>query len=210
MVAAVWHRWDLVVLSIVFHCVVLGLFLATAAMPRKRLLNLPNGALAAFFVALYAEMYGVPLTLVLLQPVMPKWLAAHLYAPPLPVRFLGSAVIIVGFGLVYLGWRFIHYNRGGLVQSGIYAHLRHPQYLGLLVLTLGQIIQWPTLTAILLWPFLLVLYVHLSHVEDRELVARFGVAAVTFQRSVPGFVPKSRGSVRTALKGPMRKESTNS
>ncbi len=114
---AVSQRWDLVVLSVAFHCIVLGLFLATAAVPRKRIANLPNGALAAFFVALYAEMYGLPLTLVLLQPLMPTWLAAGFYPPPLLLRFVGSAVIIVGFGLVYLGWRSIHRQRGQLVRG---------------------------------------------------------------------------------------------
>jgi methanethiol S-methyltransferase len=210
LVAATWHRWDLVALSVVFHCVVLGLFLITAAIPRKRAANLPNGALAAFFVALYAEMYGLPLTLLLLQPVMPVWLAANLYAPPLPVRFLGSAVIVVGFGLVYLGWRAIHANRGGVVRTGVYAYLRHPQYLGLMILTLGQIIQWPTLSAAILWPLLVLLYARLARREDFELAQSYGASAATFQRDVPGFVPRLRRSARATTKHHVRKESMSS
>ena len=189
---ALYHRWDLVVVSIGFQGVVLGLFLATSALPRRRLANAPNGMLAAFLVALYTEMYGLPLTLYLLQPLLPGRVDVLSYPPPLALRLAGSAIILAGFMLVFLGWRVVHRSRGRLVESGIYGRIRHPQYVGLALLTLGELVQWPTLTGIVLWPLLVVLYRRLAAVEDREVVALFGRRAVAYQRRVPAFVPRLR------------------
>lgn len=210
-----WHqygRWDLLALSLVFHVAVLGLFIAGAVLPRHRVVNVPNGALLAFLVALFAEMYGLPLTVYLLQPLVP--LGDLFYPVPLAVRLLGSAFMLAGFLLVFAGWRLIYRAPGRVVGYGIYAHIRHPQYVGLIVLTLGQLIEWPTITGLLLWPLVVLLYVRLSRKEDAEVVARCGQPAVDYQARVPAFIPrlsrsreatKDVGSPRAAQDGHTRR-----
>jgi methanethiol S-methyltransferase len=207
-----WERWDLVAISVVVHLAVLGLFLASAAVPRRRLVNRPNGMLAAFFVALYAEMYGVPLTLYMLQPVLPGRLGLIDYPPPLALRLVGSGLILVGFYLVFLGWRRVHRSGGRLVQDGLYGRLRHPQYLGLAVLTLGQLVQWPTVAGLALWPLVVLLYRRVARMEEADLVAAHGLEAERYIAAVPGFLPRlSRGATRqdvTTVVKPLGKEST--
>jgi len=210
-VFAVWgqyDRWDLVAISLVFHVGVLGLFLATAALPRYKVASLPNGMLLAFLVALFAEMYGLPLTVYLLGPLLP---GGDLFYPvPMVMRIAGSVLMFVGFLLVFLGWRVVFRSDGALVTTGIYAHIRHPQYVGLAVLTLGQFIEWPTLIGLILWPLLVLLYARLSHREDVELVDKFGKPARKYQSRVPAFAPHMRGRVHQSSSQRMRKESVGS
>jgi protein-S-isoprenylcysteine O-methyltransferase Ste14 len=209
-----WHlydRWDLVVLSIVVQGVILGLFLTTSVLPRGKVVNPPNGMLAAFIVALYVEMYGAPLTFYLVQPLLPGRLDLISYPPPLPMRFAGSVVILLGFFLVFLGWRVIFRSRGTLVEHGIYAVARHPQYVGLALVTGGLLLQWPTLTGLVLWPLLLLLYRKLSRLEDADLVAAFGARAEAYQQRVPAFLPRfGRGARQPARgrAGRVRRQST--
>lgn len=209
-----WHRWDLVVLSVAVHVVVLALFLAGSSLPRLKLVNRPNGMLAAFFVALYAEMYGLPFTLYLAQPLLPGRLALISYPPPLPLRFLGSAFIMVGFFLVFFGWKRIHRAKGRMVSDGLYAHVRHPQYTGLALLALGQLVQWPTLSGLVLWPLVVLLYRRLSRMEDADLLAAHGADAAGYLQEVPPFVPSWRRWRRPLNPGlgtvGQRKESTRS
>jgi methanethiol S-methyltransferase len=185
-----YDRWDLVILSIAVQGVVLGLFLATSVRPRGRVLNPPNGMLAAFIVALYVEMYGAPLTFYLVQPLLPGRLDLISYPPPLAMRFLGSMVIVAGFLLVFLGWRVIFRSRGELVDDGIYGVVRHPQYVGLALVTVGLLLQWPTVTGLILWPMLLLLYRKLARLEDADLVEAFGARAEAYQRRVPAILPR--------------------
>jgi methanethiol S-methyltransferase len=207
-----WDRWDLVAISVVVHLAVLGLFLASSALPRRKLVNRPNGMLAAFFVALYAEMYGVPLTLYMLQPLLPGRLSLIEYPPPLALRLMGSVFILVGFYLVFLGWRRVHRSGGHLIQDGLYSHLRHPQYVGLAILTLGQLVQWPTLAGLALWPLVVLLYQRVSRMEEADLIATHGHEAELYIARVPGFVPrflsrKTDQTIGVAAK-PLGKEST--
>lgn len=201
MIAVEWQlydRWDLVILSIVVQGIILGLFLATSVLPRGKVVNPPNGMLAAFIVALYVEMYGAPLTFYLVQPLLPGRLDLVPYPPPLPMRFAGSVIILIGFFLVFLGWRFIFRSRGELVERGIYGVIRHPQYLGLALVTLGLFLQWPTVTGLVLWPLLILLYRKLARLEDADLVEAFGERAEEYQRRVPAVLPRlrDRGSHR--------------
>jgi len=81
------------------------------------------------------------------------------------------------------------------VMTGIYARLRHPQYLGLIVLTLGLLAWWPTILTVPMWPVLSWMYVRLARREERDLAAKFGGVYEAYRRSVPGFLPRRRGAM---------------
>jgi len=77
------------------------------------------------------------------------------------------------------------------VTDGIYGRLRHPQYLGLILLVLGFNIQWPTVLTLAMAPLLLVMYVRLARREDQELAARFRDQFTAYASRVPAFWPRT-------------------
>lgn len=178
------------------------------------------GAFSAFIVALFVEMYGFPLTLYLLA----GWLgnrfpaldplshdAGHLW-PVLfgwtvdphwsPFHLLSFVLIGGGFLLIATAWRVLHaaQRAGQLATAGPYAHVRHPQYVGFVLIMIGFFLQWPTLVTGLMLPVLLIMYWRLARREEREVEAVFGEQYRRYARQVPAFVPRLAGlfSARSA------------
>lgn len=184
-----WGRWDLVAISIVVHLIFLFFFISSSFVRPKKVDFRSKGILVGFVVALYFEMYGIPLTIFLLQPFFSNILLT-IYPVPFITRIIGSGLILAGFVVIYLGWKKIHLKEAGLVTKGIYAFIRHPQYVGLSLLTFGQLIQWPTLTGFLLWPFLVLIYYKLALKEEKDVEAEFGKAYLKYKSEVPRFFPE--------------------
>ncbi len=155
------------------------------------------GVVTAFLVALFAEMYGFPLTIYLLSgwlgdayPVLQPF--SHKYGHLWVVVFGGSdlawaivmglslVLMLMGYTLLSKGWMQIHAARGGLVSDGIYAYVRHPQYTGLFLLIIGFLVQWPTLLTVIMAPIMLYAYVHLARVEERRAGIRQSNHVIAF------------------------------
>ncbi len=149
-----------------------------------------RGTFAAFVIALMTEMFGWPLVLFLLAPlvevprVAPAWFAAVGHWP----AAVGTGVSLAGLALVAAGWAQIHAAQG-LVSTGLYRYLRHPQYTGLLLFTLGWILHWPSLITLALWPVLAAAYVWLARQEERQALEEFGEAYAQYARRTKRFVP---------------------
>ena len=77
-----------------------------------------------------------------------------------------------------------------LATSGAYAVVRHPQYVGFILVMLGFLLQWPTLVTLLMFPILIVMYVRLARREEGEVRAQFGAAWDAYAADVPSFVPR--------------------
>lgn len=168
------------------------------------------GAFSAFLVALFAEMYGFPLTIYLLsgwlQSHYPgvEWFshdAGHLLEmlfgwrvnPHFGPFHVASFVLIgVGFWLISVGWVALHeaQRQRQLATTGIYAKVRHPQYDGFILVMLGFLLQWPTLLTLAMFPLLVVMYVRLARHEEAEALRQFGSAYQEYMVRVPPFVPR--------------------
>ena len=55
---------------------------------------------------------------------------------------------------------------------------------------LGFLLQWPTLLTLLMFPVLVVMYVRLARMEEREALAEFGSDYERYMREVPAFIPR--------------------
>lgn len=76
-----------------------------------------------------------------------------------------------------------------ITTSGIYGHVRHPQYLGHLIGYLGMSIFFSGVYAISFFPFLVVIVIFLGIAEERALVAQYGSAYREYQQEVPFLIP---------------------
>ncbi len=162
------------------------------------------GAVQAFIIALYAEMYGFPLTIYLLVRFFgldSEYVSASLWSSLVGLgetgmlisMLLGYAIAFIGIGLFIQGWRQVYRARkeDRLVTDGLYAYVRHPQYTGLFIALFGEgVVHWPTLFSIGLFPVIVLIYVWLAYREEQQVIARFGEAYRTYQRQVPMFIPR--------------------
>lgn len=174
------------------------------------------GAFSAFIVALFAEMYGFPLTIFLLSGWLQSrfpgvdWFshdAGHLLEmmfgwriePHFGPFHIASFVLIgAGFWLISVGWTELHASqrRHELATTGIYARVRHPQYAGFILVMLGFLLQWPTLLTLAMFPVLVVMYVRLARREEKESIAVFGEEYRQYAARVPAFIPHLRSAQR--------------
>ena len=167
------------------------------------------GVFTAFVVALFTEMYGIPLTIYVLTAVLGSRYPAlnpfshasgHLWITLFGggawmsgvIHLISNALMGAGLLLMWAGWRKIHQGRGELVTDGVYAWVRHPQYAGLFLITVGMLVQWPTIITVATWPILLTVYYRLARREEREAEARYGEAYRVYRGRVPMFVPRLR------------------
>jgi len=151
---------------------------------RRRVDWRERGLVAAFFVSLFVEMYGVPLLIALvapsLEPLAPGDMGTVAHVDVLGARLAltvpmvcATAIILLGTALVLLGWVALWrgLRSGPLVTTGVYAATRNPQYLGFILVLAGWVVGWPTVLVVVFAPVLMLVYWRLCRTEERELLA---------------------------------------
>lgn len=196
-----YGNWGIVVMM-----VLISLFFILKFIPmRTKLGKRSGGALIAFIVALFAEMYGFPLTIYVLSHFVGiklplDHISGHLLGDLITYLKLGngwffvmlvsSGLLIAGISIIASGWERVYKSEGKLVTDGVYAHMRHPQYTGIFICTLAFMIQWPTLTTLILWPFVIAMYVRLAKKEERDVMEKFPDEYSEYMRRTPMFFPR--------------------
>ena len=166
---------------------------------------------AAYFVPLvqsipvWAGLMTLPFAgyLIMIFANLPVNLPRALFDFFMPFLILEKAVSLTGFCiLVYSAAYLMTKRTGGLVTSGPYRLVRHPQYLGMALFTLG-LTSWsiwilnntfgigflsPSQT-IGVWFVEMFAYILLAYVEEQHLLSKYEEAAENFQSQVPFFIP---------------------
>jgi len=196
-----WNQWLLVLINIIFF----GLFLALLQF-RRKVARLPSSIYLAFIVAFFAEMFGFPLTMYILMGVFGwdeiyslEFLLTKVIGREQSIVFhhyyvFPASKVIMGIGilLVIFGWKEIYQAKGKLVTTGLYRYVRHPQYIGFLLITLGMNVQWLTIITLALWPVLVIVYYKLAKTEEKDAEENFGEEYLKYKRAVPGWIPRIR------------------
>jgi protein-S-isoprenylcysteine O-methyltransferase Ste14 len=134
---------------------------------------------AGFFYAVFN-----PVLLQVASHPATRWLSAfylpHMVLPGdgllVVIRILGSVLTVLGLGIflvcalqIYTAKLF----RRGTVAGGLYAWIRHPQYLALAIAGMGLSILWPRILNVVLWLLMVLIYMFLGKDEERRMLSAY-------------------------------------
>ena len=201
--------WSLVIIN----SAVFIIFAFSFTKPKTSLDWRSFGAFSAFIVALFTEMYGLPLTIYFLLP----WLSAKYpgidflshdagHLPEMifgwqgnphlgPFHIASDILIFGGFLMLSSAWRVLYkaQQEHRLATTGLYARMRHPQYVAFILIMLGFLLQWPTILTLVMFPILVWMYARLAKAEERDALTEFGQEYEAYRRRTPGFIPNFGG-----------------
>lgn len=186
-------------------------FIHGAFQPRTKTDWKTFGSFSAFIVALFAEMYGFPLTIYLLTSYVGNRFfkldfthsSGHLLNtifgikgdPHLSIFHIASYVFIFG-GLMLLSdaWKVLYnaQKQHVLATTGPYLYIRHPQYVAFVLVILGFLLQWPTIITLLMAPILIFRYIRLAVIEEKEVSKQFGKSFQVYKQKTPAYLPSIR------------------
>lgn len=162
------------------------------------------GLVQAFIIALYAEMFGFPLTVYVVVRSFGmdrEYVSANLWSTLLGIgetgmfvsMLIGYALVFIGVGMFAHGWREVYRARkeNRLVTGGLYRFVRHPQYTGLFVALFGEgVVHWPTLFSVGIFPLIVIAYYFLARKEERDMIGHFGDEYRAYMSRTPMFIPR--------------------
>lgn len=173
---AITAEWHIVALNIL-----LFVFLLLPLSFKRKAKWGEYGMITAFFVSLFVEMYGFPLTLYFASRYFTE--PVKCAEPIINFDFLGvgfgmelamvyAAVLIsIGTVLIAVGWYTLYKHKNEtFVARGIYKYSRHPQYLGFILIIFGWLIDWPTIITLIFVPILIYKYAMAGKVEEKEML----------------------------------------
>lgn len=175
-------KWSVVIFFILFF-----IFFLIPLNYRRRAKWIDYSLAVAFFMSLFIEMYGMPLTIL--------FASKYFFTPntKLPnnviefnflgvgmgmdhAMFYGAVLMVMGIFLITFGWWSLYRQakRNTFAKTGLYSISRHPQYLGFIFLLLGWFFGWPTIITIIFSPILIYKYIRAAHSEEKEMEAVYG------------------------------------
>ena len=152
-----------------------------------------RGTFAAFVIALMTEMFGFPLFIFLLSPLVNVPEVGEIFEEGFKIfgqkpALVGTAISFIGLAIIAIGWSQIHRAKG-MVIKGIYRYMRHPQYTGILLFTFGWLVHWPSIVMLVLWPILIVMYAWLAKQEEKQALEEYGEDYIVYAKRTKRFIP---------------------
>ncbi len=130
------------------------------------------------------------------------WLLGVISTNDTMITLIVIEFLIFGIGLYLFLWGVIliakaRLNKTGLVQTGPYKYMRHPQHLGLILMSLciSLYIPWSIdefirIGEIVSWSFFSLVLIILSDFEDKKLAKKFGEKFHQYRSSTGFFFPR--------------------
>lgn len=210
-----YGNWLMVVINIVIFLY----FVKSVFKPKTKTDWTTYKTFGAFIVALFAEMYGFPLTIYLFTSFFgSKFLNldfthdnGHILNTILGIKgdphfnilhIVSNILIIGGLILIAKAWKILYKSQkeNKLALTGAYHYIRHPQYLGFILIIIGFLLQWPTLITLIMAPILIVRYLRLGNEEENAMLKEFGGKYSVYKKDTPGYFPSIKVLIGTLRK----------
>jgi len=115
------------------------------------------------------------------------------YIPFILRLILGLILLTIGCVLIFgTGHILFHkeHKNSELITTGIFAHTRHPLYLGVLIIYLSFILFTISLISLIGWIIVIILYDRLASFEEKDLEEIFKEKYLEYKKKVPKWIPK--------------------
>jgi protein-S-isoprenylcysteine O-methyltransferase Ste14 len=148
---------------------------------------------ALYYYSAYAPMLSAPSNLPAVA-WLPAFFLPHLSTEIIPS--IGGLIFLVGLVGFLVGAFQIYYakfRRRGVVKSGFYGRVRHPQYSFLALAGLGLLIVWPRFILLIIYIHMLWFYYLLARQEEERMRSRYGDLYIAPVRGIPMFLPAEPG-----------------
>jgi protein-S-isoprenylcysteine O-methyltransferase Ste14 len=120
----------------------------------------------------------------------------------LPWTLIAGLILLVP-GSVLLVWTWVQFGRAHgtpvpinppheLITSGLYAYCRNPMLFGIFLIVFGVGLLTGSLSLVGFYAplFVLVFYLQVTRIEEREMEMKFGRAYLDYKQKVPRFFPR--------------------
>lgn len=179
LTSVITHQWHIVLINILIFIS----FLIPLSF-RRKIDWKEYGLVTAFFVSLFVEMYGIPLTVLIASksiegPVV--GFAGIVYEFELLgveismtlAMLYGTILMMIGTFVIIVAWITLYkkIKTEEIVISGIYSISRHPQYFGFILIIIGWLVGWPTILTVIFTIILIYKYVKVCKIEEKELAS---------------------------------------
>ena len=196
--ASHFNQWGGVIFFVVIYSVALLFVPFYKKMDKK-----PAKAYFAFVLAFAIEMHGIPYSMFMISGIIGRKLPngvlwGHTLFEKIGYTgmYINIVLSVIGLAIIINGWYNIYHKywskdkgKGELVTTGIYKYIRHPQYTGFLLITLGMIFEWATLPMLIMWPFIIILYLRLAKKEEQDMIIEFGEEYRMYMDKTKRFIP---------------------
>jgi len=193
-----FYQWGSVIFFVLIYAVAILFIPFYKKMDKK-----PATAYMAFVLAFAIEMHGIPLSMYAISALIGRKLPygvmwGHTLFDQIGYTGMYISIVLSLLALVLIanGWYHIYHKywaadegKGRVVKTGVYKYIRHPQYTGFLLITVGMLLNWATLPTLIGWPIMVWLYVRLAKREEKDMIQEFGEEYVMYMKKTKMFIP---------------------
>jgi len=110
--------------------------------------------------------------------------------------------VTITLGVVFVSWSSKSRKKGDLVESGIYAFVRHPEFLGHMLIIFALVIISQHWISLIIGVILIILLCFAMIEEEKRNIEKFGEAYKDYMKRVPrinlllGIMRKMRENMR--------------
>jgi protein-S-isoprenylcysteine O-methyltransferase Ste14 len=124
-------------------------------------------------------------TSAVISPCFPIWAR-------IPIAIL---ILVLAWHLAVGGLRIVFgeiRKKPVVMNQGVFSQTRHPIYLGAILMYLAALVLTLSLTAAVIWVFIILYYWFLARFEEKLLIEKFGDEYRLYMHQVPMWIPRPK------------------